>query len=166
MIIPLTRGLSTVIDDDDWILVSGYRWQAVRRSFSGTECYVAQAHTPGNHSHSVLMHRVILGLTTTGKSGTHPDVDHISMDTLDNRRVNLRAASRSQNKANQRAQNGNRTGYKGVSVMRRCARWRADIGYQGRVVYLGSFRSPEDAARAYDAKARELFGEYAHVNFP
>lgn len=54
--------------------------------------------------------------------------------------------------------------FRGVSWKRK--RWEAQIWCQGRSLFLGSFASAEDAARAYDRKARELRGPQAPVNFP
>jgi hypothetical protein len=89
-------------------------------------------------------------------------VDHINGDTLDNREVNLRVVTRSQNSANaDRPPNG--TGYRGVRKLP-SGRFQARIhGEKGGK--LGTFDAVEDAARAYDKAARERYGECARVNF-
>lgn len=46
------------------------------------------------------------------------------------------------------------------------AKWVATIGFEGKSIHLGSFDDEAAAARAYDRKARELFGQYAYLNFP
>jgi len=51
-----------------------------------------------------------------------------------------------------------------VSRDRRLEKWRAQIWHNGRHHYLGLFASEDAAARAYNAKARELFGEFAYLN--
>jgi hypothetical protein len=53
--------------------------------------------------------------------------------------------------------------YKGVSRNRE--KWQARIKVDGKQSHLGIFTDEEDAARAYDAAARELFGEFAYLNF-
>jgi len=61
------------------------------------------------------------------------------------------------------------TGYRGVTVRNRPGRktrWVARIGHQGVRILVGVYRTPEEAAVAFDVKARELFGESAHLNFP
>lgn len=87
-------------------------------------------------------------------------VDHRNGDGLDNRRANLRPATAAQNAANQQLSIANTTGYKGVSLYRN-GRFRASI--QRR--HLGYFDTAADAARAYDAAALDLFGDFAHLNF-
>lgn len=91
-------------------------------------------------------------------------VDHINGDGLDNRRANLRAATPAQNAANQRLSSRSTSGFKGVT--RQGSRWRAYIAPGGRTLWLGTFDSPEAAARAYDEAAIEHFGEFARTNFP
>jgi hypothetical protein len=58
------------------------------------------------------------------------------------------------------------TTYKGVAFCRKSGRWRASIRHKNRKYSLGRYSVEEDAARAYDARARELFGEFARLNFP
>ena len=107
-------------------------------------------------------HRVIVGVT-------HPRVyvDHINHDGLDNRRVNLRVCSQAENQRNKVSKGGSST-YLGVSFqksrpnLRR--RWRAKIEHKGKAIELGYFASEEEAARARDIAAQELFGEFANLN--
>lgn len=96
-----------------------------------------------------------------------PDVfpiDHVNRDGLDCRRSNLRAATTGQNSWNARKQVNSKWPYKGIS--KRKLRWGAMITHRGKEIWLGQYKTQEEAARAYDAKARELFGEFACVNFP
>lgn len=150
--VPLTQGKFAIIDAEDWPLVGQFKWYARR---DGPRWYAQR----GDNRSSVHLHRFILDA---------PDelsVDHINGDGLDNRRENLRLATQSQNHANTPARKDNRLGLKGVS--RRSARsYAAEVARGGQRYYLGRFRTAEAAARAYDAKARELFGPFAHCNFP
>jgi hypothetical protein len=90
-------------------------------------------------------------------------VDHANGNGLDNRRQNLRPADKPKNGMNTGAPRNNTSGYKGVT--RRGARWQANIGLDGRLLCLGTFATPQEAARAYDTVATEHFGEFAHPNF-
>jgi hypothetical protein len=94
------------------------------------------------------------------------DVDHIDDDPLNNRRSNLRIASRFQNLGNTRRRADNTSGFKGVSWSNRFRYWVASIGYAGAKRHLGCYPTAEQAAHAYDEAAREMFGEFARVNFP
>lgn len=85
------------------------------------------------------------------------EIDHINGDGTDNRLVNLREATKSQNMANAGHWGHNTTGFKGVTRSR--GKWQARIGKAGRV-FLGRFDSPQAAQAAYMAKARDLFGEF------
>lgn len=91
------------------------------------------------------------------------EVDHINGDRLDNRRENLRLCTRRQNTRNAKARSA--CGYRGVSHDR--GRWRSRIHHVGvgALVSLGSFDTPEEAARAFDRAARRLHGAFARLNF-
>ena len=108
----------------------------------------------------VAMHRVILGLQV----GDGRLVDHVNGDPLDNRRANLRLATPGENRRNSAAQYSDSTPFKGVSPTRSGRRFRAEIRARGTYRFLGVYDTPEEAARAYDAAAAELHGEFALTN--
>ena len=93
-------------------------------------------------------------------------VDHINGNPFDNRRCNLRIATRTQNHWNYRLSTRNTTGYKGIYKDKKSDSYHARICENGRRHYLGMFSSAMDAALAYDEAARMYFGEYATLNFP
>jgi len=89
----------------------------------------------------------------------------MNRDRLDNRKANLRFASSAENARNSSGPRSSTSRYKGVSWYTDYGKWRAAIGHNGRFRHIGYFSSEEDAARAYDEKARELFGDFAATNF-
>jgi HNH endonuclease len=96
------------------------------------------------------------------------EIDHANGDGLDNRRANLRPATHGQNQQNSRKARTYgglppTSRYKGVS--RFSARWKAEIRSPLGYFYLGLFDKEEDAARAYDAKAEQIYGAFARLNF-
>lgn len=93
------------------------------------------------------------------------DIDHVNRDGLDNRRGNLRLASRSENMRNSVSYSGSSSRYKGVAFHGETGKWRAQITNARYARHLGVFEVEADAARAYDAAARQLFGEFARTNF-
>ncbi len=107
------------------------------------------------------MHRIILGITDTS---VH--VDHINGCCTDNRRQNLRLVSRTQNMMNRHVKRGRSSGFKGVYLHKHSGRWRASIGLDGKKIHLGGYATPDEAARCYDAAARQHFGAFARLNFP
>lgn len=98
------------------------------------------------------------------RPATGLQVDHINHDIHDNRRINLRIATPSQNGQNRRKRSDNTSGYKGVSWKKANKAWQAYIKYKQKTIYLGLHNTPELAALAYNKKARELFGEFALLN--
>lgn len=91
------------------------------------------------------------------------DVDHRDLCRSNNRLENLRDATRTQNNGNLRKRASNTSGFKGVTAHGR--KWVARIGRDWKHHYIGIFSTPEEAAIAYDAKAVELFGDFARTNF-
>jgi hypothetical protein len=96
-------------------------------------------------------------------------VDHINGNRLDNRKANLRICDYSQSRANSGKKNNKKpvtSQYKGVCKKSANKNWSAYIAFKGERYHLGYFGEEIDAARAYDERARELFGGYARLNFP
>lgn len=87
--------------------------------------------------------------------------DHWNLNGLDNRWGNIREATKGQNAANSRAWKTNKLRTKGVSLCRATGKYRADIRINGKGRNLGRFGSIDEAYAAYDAAAKELFGEFA-----
>jgi hypothetical protein len=155
--IQLTRGKVAIVDDEDYKWLSKHKWYAVKR---GNMFYaVRKSSRVDGGQKNILMHREIMGL----KPGD-PDVDHRDGDGLNNQRMNLRKASKSQNAMNMKTRYG-MSKFKGVSWNKRDKKWQVRIGIDGKQKHLGNYDCEEDAARAYDEKAIELFGEYARLNF-
>jgi len=155
--IPLTQGKVAIVDDADYPWLCQYKWWAVNR---GYKYWVAE----GRHEkRKTYMHRLIMNAKKKN------DVDHINGDTLDNRRMNLRECNRSENNMNQHAIRKGTSTYKGVSLCNCKYKlrkpWIAAITLNTRSHHIGYFATEEEAARAYDAKAKEMFKQYARPNF-
>jgi hypothetical protein len=155
--IELTQGQVAKVDDADYEWLSKYKWRAMWKP--ERQCYYA-VRTEFTGRITIYMHdtinRPIDGLET----------DHCDGDTLNNQRHNLRSATRSQNMANTDMHKNNTSGYKGVSWNKHSMKWESFAVLHYRKHHIGYHNDPVEAARAYDKKARELFGEFAYQNFP
>ena len=154
--IPLTQGKFTLVDDEDFERASNYKWFRDRATY--TSYATRNIGTRPNKSKQ-RMHRLIM----QAKKGQQ--IDHINGNGLDNRRCNLRFCTNSQNQMNARPMGGS-SKYKGVSWNKKGNKWYSAIRFNYKQIHLGVFVSETLAAKAYDSKAKELFGEFAYLNFP
>lgn len=154
--VPLSQGLIAVIDDADLAIIEPHRWCATVDRSGRTERRYALTNIvkPDGKRSMLKMHRLIIG-AQPGQL-----IDHVDHDGLNNQRHNLRFATTSQNGGNARSAEG----YKGVGWHVPCHRWRAYIEVDRRLRHLGLFADPWDAAQAYNAAAREAWGEFAYLN--
>lgn len=148
--IPLTRGMVALVDDTDHPMLSQLTWYA-RTNGHGNWYAIT-----GRRCH---MHRLIL-CPPVGV-----EIDHANGDGLDNRRANLRYATRAENSRNLQRPARRLSSFKGVHPSK-SGKWFARVNFEHQVIHLGSFVLEEDAARAYDAAALRYFGEFARLNFP
>ena len=93
-------------------------------------------------------------------------VDHINGNPLDNRKSNLRICTNAENQRNKGVYKNNKSGYKGVHWFKRDKKWQAQIKHNNKSIHIGLYEDKEEAARAYDKKAKELHGNFKNLNFP
>lgn len=147
--IQLSKGMVARVSDIDYAFLMEYKW-----------CICNQYAATRIDRRLTYMHRLILNA---------PDgvgVDHIDGDKLNNQRENLRVATQRENTRNQARHSQGASGYKGVSLRGDTGKYAAHITVDYIKKNLGCFIDPVDAARAYDAAAREYFGDFARLNFP
>ena len=92
------------------------------------------------------------------------DTDHVNGDGLDNRKINLRTCSKSENKANSRKYIGGTNKYKGVSWSKGKQKWASYASKNSKIFHLGYFISEVEAALVYNKFAKENYGEFARLN--
>lgn len=140
------------IDTADYSTVKGFRWHVQEDKKQKNATTYAAAHG------APAIHVLIFGPTSEGKT-----VDHKDGNGLNNRRSNLREATPAQQCVN-RTYIKKTSKYRGVRPAdgNFCAR----ITEQGETRDLGRFKSEVDAAKAYDAEAKRVYGEFARLNFP
>lgn len=155
-LIPLTRGQNAIVDTEDWDFLACFNWTA--KWYPQNKMYYAVRRT--SEGKIQKMHRVLLG-EPKGK-----EVDHKDRNGLNNRKNNLRPCTRFQNCCNMGRRKDNTSGFRGISFDRRRGKWAAEIKRNGKHAFLGYFDEPTDAARARDAAAAELHGDFAVLNFP
>jgi hypothetical protein len=157
LLITLTQGQYAIVDATDFGWLSQWKWYA-----HWSECtqsfYASRNERQTNGKRiTVFMHREILGL----KFGDEDEGDHRSVESLDNRRKNLRVTARTGNMQNIRPQTNNKTGFKGVCLEKATGLYVAQIQKDGKRKKLGRRRKPEEAHELYRAAAREIYGEFA-----
>lgn len=153
--------LWAVIDRSDYELVCQFRWRFLASNLMWFAGGYAQAEIARDGKlTTVLMHRLIM----SPSSGAV--VDHIDHDGLNNRRRNLRIATQAENTRWKRGRGGTGSKFKGIYHSSRSDSWCALIECDGVREHLGTYASEEEAARVYDHRARQLFGEFAYLNFP
>lgn len=146
----LMTGETFLFDSVDFAKICDTMWY---RSVQGRRGEVYVADCKRNK-----LHRVILNAP---KGAT---VDHINMDTLDNRKSNLRICTHRQNLCNRMPQSNNTSGVSGVSFKKNRRTWNARIKFYGAEIHLGAYRTFIEAVQARNEGMYWLYGEYGRYN--
>lgn len=133
----------SLIDMEDIDLVSARRWK------------ICDGYAVASRPNTIGMHRLILN------ASKEIEVDHINRDRLDNRRGNLRLASRFQNARNLGVRKNNSTGVIGVYFDKRRNKWYSQIHLEGKTITLGCFVQKKEAINARLAAEVKYFGDFA-----
>ena len=154
--IPLTQGQFTLVDDEDYEVLSQFKWCA-KWSPDVQGYYVKRNKVVNSKKLVIYMSRWLLN------APKNLQVDHINHNGLDNRRSNLRLATNSQNLYNSRRSKG-RSGFRGVTFEKRTGKWEARIKVDRKSINLGTFSDKMQAALAYNHAASALHKEFATLN--
>jgi hypothetical protein len=148
---------SILVDDEDYNAVSIHKWTITRIGHT----FYAHRPIPGPKGKKkyTYLHRFLLDHPEKGL-----DVDHEDGNGLNNQRSNLRTCTHAENIRKKRKQKNNTSGYVGVSLDKRNGRFHAYIKLNGKRTFIGYYKHAIDAAAAYNRKAVELHGEFAHIN--
>lgn len=150
-------GNRAIVDDEDYEWINDLKtWSLTPKGYALLSVYDKERK---NTKQLITMHRLIM----FAKKGD--EIDHINGDKLDNRKGNLRFVTRSQNLMNRKKFAGSSI-YKGVSYHKGNKKWQVWISAGGKAKFLGHFDNERYAAYAYDIAAKDVFGEYARLNFP
>ena len=159
------QGFTTLVDDEDYEWLNQWKW-----SLSGrVEILYARAIINGVETR---MHRLIM------KAKKGQIIDHINRNGLDNRKINLRFCTYSQNNINRnKCGSGKYRGIhfrpertiihfreKNIYTYISKPKWQAVICINKKFIYLGCYEKEIDAAKAYNEAAKKHHGEYAMLN--
>ena len=157
--IKLTQGQVALIDDEDFEYLNQFKWYAMKTKHND---YVSRDEVINGVSTRILMHRLIM------KTPVGVMTDHIDHNGLNNQKHNLRLCTNGQNLMNRRPRESSK--YLGVYVIKTIRKKsvyksiRADITVNKKTIHLGSFKTEEDAALAYNEAALKYHGEFANPN--
>lgn len=140
-------GKHALVDDEDFELVNKYNW-CVHNDKVRAKLFYAVCHQKNKKS-NLRMHRFIL------KVNSKEIVDHINCNGLDNRKENLRIVTNQQNQWNRSNKN------RGVIMDNRKdylkKRWIAQIKFNYKNIFLGRFKTKDEALNARHLKQKELY---------
>ncbi len=149
----LGQNKSAIVDDSDFNWLNQWKWHYGGRRYAVRSVYSKSKKGTGK---IIYMHRKIM------KVRDKKQIDHINNDGLDNRKINLRICTSSQNSQNRNSYN--KIGLKGVYGVKKRNGFISVICHNNKRLYLGYFLNKYKAAYAYNQAAIKYFGEFANIN--
>ena len=153
------KGNTTLVDLEDYELVREEKWGITGWGYVGR--YASATEKADGWGKVILLSRYLVNCNA---KDTNTTVDHINRDIFDNRKCNLRIATRSQNSMNRPRPKKASSKYKGVFFCKQTGRWKAAIMKDKKSIWIGRFDTEEAAALAYNKYANEIFGTFAFLN--
>lgn len=145
------KGEEFYFDLEDYDKIKDYCWYKTRQG------YIKTSYQKNN----IVMHKLVMGLYDNNNYDKY-DVDHIYHNKNDNRKSQLRLATRSQNSMNCKVKSTNTSGVTGVSWDKDRNKWIANIKVNYKNIYLGRYDNIKDAIKARQDAEIKYFGEYRY----
>jgi len=164
------RDQEIIVDDKYYNELVKRSWSVDKKGYASNYVYVRsrkEARETGlPRQKSIKMHRLVYELENNTELETEQHIDHINRNPSDNRIENLRLSEigTGVNQINVGLRTDNTTGYKGVIYRKKTNKFESKISYKGKRIWLGAFDKIKDAAKAYNEKALELFGDACYLN--
>ena len=149
--IKLSNGELALVDSGDYNMLLKFKWY-------GSDGYARCNMKKDGKWSSAFMHRVIMN---TPKGGI---TDHINRNKLDNRRINLRICSNSDNLLNSSIRKNNTSGAKGVRWHKKSKKWVVEVNINYKKKHVGLFKDKIEAIKKYNEVAKKCYGEFASPN--
>lgn len=152
--IKLSNGKVALVDDEDFEWLNQWKWSA---SIQGRHFYAVRAIQKEYVRTKIYMHRFIMDALPGDF------IDHIDRDPLNNQRNNLRTCTWAENQRNKSRKNNSKSKYIGVHPVP-SGKWIAQMTHNGKHQFIGTYKSEEDAAVAYNEMKIKLHGEFCNLN--
>jgi hypothetical protein len=154
-------GYRVLIDDDDYEKIKKLSWHLDKKALNnhGLVYFVHGYRDSSNKSRAIYLHRLVLNL----KLYDGIFCDHVNGNTLDNRKSNLRKCSPQENSRNAKKPVSNTSGLKGASFINRDKVFQSSIKINGKSVYLGQYKTAQEAHNAYCEASKKYHGEFGRT---
>lgn len=156
--LPLTHGKFVIVDDEDYPYLSKFKWHLSNSKGETVETLIQGRRADRTIPCHIPMERFLV------RDRPNHCILHKNKNRLDFRKENLFFSSHGGKKQRAKKQEGTSSIYKGVSFKKTNSNWSAQIGFNGKKIYIGQYPTQRQAAIAYNAKAKELFGDLAYQN--
>lgn len=150
------NGTRFLFDLEDYPKIRQYMWSNDAYGY-----IIARYYDENGERKAIKMHRLVMGI-----NDPEVHIDHINHDPADNRKSELRIASRNENMHNRLLSKSNTTGRTGVYYDKEHGRWRAAIRVNGTLKYLGLFDSFDEACKARELAENYYYNEFKCENNP
>ncbi len=151
-----SKGEEFYFDLEDYNKLKDYYWRINNNNYVFTQI------NSDSQSINIFMHRIVI-LDFNNIKNTQIDIDHINHNERDNRKVNLRIATRSQNNQNRTMSKRNKSGFVGVFQKRNFSKWTVYLSSNNKRIQLGQYSDFTEAVKARIEAERDYFGNYAYV---